>query len=523
MNAPIRLFSSVLAGAALAACLVVTGPSALAQQGGGSGSADRGAASHWVGTWATAVVARLQGPQGARQGFGPPPQGPQGTPPAFGPPPQAQAPQALAPQGQPSVPLPVAPPVAFPVAPPVAVPGAPPPVTPPGAPPRPESPAQNGAQPGGRGGRGGAPPLNFNNQTLRQIVHTSIGGDRVRVVLTNAFGTAPLAVGAAHVALREQDAAIAARSDRTLTFAGNPSTTIPAGAVIVSDPVSLTVPAFADLAIDLYLPGDTASTTSPLTTHAGAQQTSYVSPAGDHTGAADMPVMTMNQSWFFLSRVEVAAPEQVGAVVTFGDSITDGTRSTPNSNNRWPDQLARRLATQNIKMGVLNEGIAGNRVLGDGAGVNALARFDRDVLVQTGVTHVIVLESINDIGLARDNPSPTAADLIAGHRQLIERAHARGLKIFGATLTPFEGAAYWTRDGEAKRGALNEWIRTGKAYDGVIDFDMAVRDPGAPTKLQPQFNPGDNLHMTDAGYQAMANAIDLALFKAAATKSRASR
>ena len=487
MNAPIRSLSSV-AAVALAACLFVTGPFALAQNGG--------SADHWVGTWATAVVARPQGPQGFPQGFGPPPQGPQGpqgAPQAFGPPPPAQAPQ-----GQTIV-------------------------SPPGAQPRPESPAQNGAQPGGRGGRGGAPPLNFNNQTLRQIVHASIGGDRVRVVLSNAFGSAPLSVGAAHLALREKDAAIAPKSDRVLTFAGSPSTTIPAGAVIVSDPVNLTLPAFADLAIDLYLPGDTASSTSPLTTHAGAQQTSYVSPAGDHTGAADMPVMTMTQSWFFLSRVEVAASEQVGAVVTFGDSITDGTRSTPNSNSRWPDQLARRLAAQNIKMSVLNEGIAGNRVLGDGAGVNALARFDRDVLVQTGVTHVIVLESINDIGLARDNPWPTAADLIAGQRQLIERAHARGLKIFGATLTPFEGAAYWTRDGEAKRAALNEWIRTGKAYDGVIDFDLAVRDPAAPTKLQPQFNPGDNLHMTDAGYQAMASAIDLALFKAPATRTSGSR
>ena len=484
MNAPIRFLSSV-AAVALATCLLATGPSALAES----------ASTHWVGTWATAVVARPQGPQGLPQGFGPPP-------------------PAQAPQGQPAVPPPVAPAVAFP--------GAPPAVVPPGAPPRPESPAQNGgAQPGGRGGRGGAPPLNFNNQTLRQIVHASIGGDRVRVVLSNAFGSAPLPVGAAHLALREKDAAIAPKSDRVLTFAGSPSTTIPAGAVIVSDPVNLTLPAFADLAIDLYLPGDTASSTSPLTTHAGAQQTSYVSPDGDHTGAAEMPVMTMTQSWFFLSRVEVAASEQVGAVVTFGDSITDGTRSTPNSNSRWPDQLARRLAAQNIKMSVLNEGIAGNRVLGDGAGVNALARFDRDVLVQTGVTHVIVLESINDIGLARDNPSPSAADLIAGQRQLIERAHARGLRIFGATLTPFEGAAYWTRDGEAKRGALNEWIRTGKEYDGVIDFDLAVRDPAAPTKLQPQFNPGDNLHMTDAGYQAMANAIDLALFKG--TKNRGSR
>ena len=282
---------------------------------------------------------------------------------------------------------------------------------------------------------------------------------------------------------------------------------------MVSDPVSLTVPAFADLPIDLYLPIDTAASISPVTTHAGALQTNYVSPTGDHAGAADMPVTTTTQSWFFLARVEVAAAEQVGALVAFGDSITDGTRSTPDMNSRWPDHLARRLATQNIKMGVLNQGIAGNRVLADGAGVSALARFDRDVLVQTGATHAIVLESINDIGLARNNPMPTADELIAAHRQLVERAHARGLRILGATLTPFEGAAYWTAEGEAKRQAINRWIRTSKVYDGVVDFDAVVRDPGAPTKLLPQYNPGDNLHMNDAGYQAMANVIDVRLFK----------
>jgi lysophospholipase L1-like esterase len=272
------------------------------------------------------------------------------------------------------------------------------------------------------------------------------------------------------------------------------------------------VPAFADLAIDVYLPGDTAASQSPLTTHAGAQQTNYVSTDGNHAGVADLPVATMTQAWFFLARVEVAAPDQAGAVVAFGDSITDGTRSTPNLNSRWPDYLARRLAASNTKMAVLNQGIAGNRVLCDGAGVSALARFDRDVLVQPGVTHVIVLESINDIGIGRSNASPSAADLIAAHRQLIDRAHAHGLRIYGATLTPFEGAAYATPEGEAKRQAVNEWIRTGKAYDGVIDFDAAVRDPAAPAKIQQQFNPGDNLHMNDAGYKAMADAINLGLF-----------
>ena len=424
---------------------------------------------HWVGTWATAVVARPQGPGPA--GFGP-------APPAAS---TATAQQPQAPNAAPT-------------------------------------PGPAAAPAGGRGGRGFGPPLNLNNQTLRQVVHTSIGGDRVRVIFSNAFGTAPLPIGSAHIALREKDAAVVAKSDRALTFGGSASTTIPPGAVIVSDPVSLTVPAFADLAIDLYLPIDTAASPSPVTTHAGALQTSYVSPAGDHAGAASMPVMTTTQSWFFLARVEVAAPEQAGALVAFGDSITDGTRSTADANSRWPDYLARRFAAQNIKMGVLNQGIAGNRVLTDGAGVSALARFDRDVLVQTGATHAVVLESINDIGLARSNPMPSADDLIAAHRQLVERAHARGLRIFGATLTPFEGAAYWTAEGEAKRQAVNQWIRTGRVYDGVVDFDAAVRDPAAPTKLLPQYNPGDNLHMNDAGYQAMANAVDLALFKGGARK-----
>jgi len=207
------------------------------------------------------------------------------------------------------------------------------------------------------------------------------------------------------------------------------------------------------------------------------------------------------------------APAGAKAVVTFGDSITDGARSTTDMNARWPDHLARRLAARKgPAVAVLNAGISGNRVLGDGAGVSALARFDRDVLMQTGVTHVIVMEGINDIGLARANPTPSAADLIAGHMQLIERARARGLKVYGATLTPFEGAAYFTAEGEAKRQALNQWIRTSGAYDGVIDFDQVTRDPAAPTKFLPAYDSGDHLHPGDAGYRAMGEAVDLALF-----------
>jgi lysophospholipase L1-like esterase len=423
-------------------------------------------AERWVGTWATALVARPQQ-------F--PPVGAGSAAPANAP--RAPAPAQAAPQ--------------------TAVP------------------ATGSVPPGDAGPRRGfaGPPPVFRDQTLRQIVHVSLGGQRVRVVFSNAFGTAPLEIGAAHVALRETGPAIAAGSARALTFAGRPSAAIPPGAVLVSDPVDLAVPALADLAVDLYLPGDIEASASPFTTHLGAQQTSYVSTSGNQSGVPELPVQSTTASWYFLARVEVAAGPRAGAVVAFGDSITDGTRSTPDTNRRWPDFLAQRLAAAKLEISVLNQGIAGNRVLGDGAGVSALARFDRDVLVQTGATHVIVLESINDIGLARENPTPSAADLIAGQRQLIERAHARGLKIYGATLTPFIGARYATPEGEAKRQAVNEWIRTSQAYDGVIDFDRAVRDPGDPTRLLPQYNPGDNLHMTDAGYQAMADAIDLSLFQ----------
>jgi lysophospholipase L1-like esterase len=252
---------------------------------------------------------------------------------------------------------------------------------------------------------------------------------------------------------------------------------------------------------------------SPVTTHNGASQTNYVSGAGNHSGEAAMTVERTAGAWFLLARVEVAPGGGAGAVVAFGDSITDGARSTSDLNGRWPDHLARRLAARKGKqVAVLNAGISGNQVLGDGAGVSALARFDRDVLMQTGVTHVIVMEGINDIGLARSNPRPGAEDLIAGHKQLIARARARGLKVYGATLTPFEGAAYWTMEGETKRQALNQWIRTSGAYDGVIDFDQVTRDPAAPTKFLPAYDSGDHLHPGDAGYKAMGEAIDLKLF-----------
>jgi len=357
--------------------------------------------------------------------------------------------------------------------------------------------------------------IHFNNQTLRQIVRTSIGGRRLRVVLSNTFGTSPLTIGAAHVAVRDTGSAIATGSDRALTFSGRPTISMPAGAAVFSDPVDLAVAPMSDLAIDLYVPGNT-NTPSPLTYFGGALQTSYVSETGNHAGTAAFPVVATTPSWFLVSRVEVMAPVSVGAIVTVGDSITAGSRSTPDTNNRYPNHLARRLSALPSPMAVLNAGIGGNRVLSEGAfnaGINVVARFDRDVLQQTGVTHVIVLEGINDIGVARENPTPTAEDLIAAHKQLIERAHTRGLKIFGATLTPFEGALAFTVTGEAKRQALNQWIRTSRAYDAVVDFDQATRDPDHPARFLPEYESGDHLHPSDAGYKVMADAIDLALFK----------
>jgi lysophospholipase L1-like esterase len=368
------------------------------------------------------------------------------------------------------------------------------------------------------------PFVHFTNQTLRQIVHASIGGTKVRVLISNAYGSAPVTIGAGHIALREREGSIQQASGGPLTFSSRATMTIPAGATVYSDPVNLTVLAMADLAIDLYLPGNTSGATM-VSMHNGAFQTNYISETGNYVGKATLPNAAKIQNWFLLSRVEVVASDAAGAIVAFGDSITDGTRSTPDTNNRWPDHLARRLLGQGLKLAVLNAAIAGNRILSEATvppdvdvravaqGVNALARFEHHALSQPGITHIIVLEGINDIGVARQNPTPTAEDLIVGHKQLIEQAHTRGLKILGATLTPFYGAAYYTEVGETKRQTLNEWIRTGNAYDAVIDFDKVTRDPDNPKMFLPQHDSCDHLHPSDAGYKAMADAIDLSLFK----------
>lgn len=347
------------------------------------------------------------------------------------------------------------------------------------------------------------------------IVHMSIGGRRVRVQLSNAFGTTALHVGAAHIALHDRDSAIVSGSDRPLTFSGKPSFTIPPAAEALSDPVDLDVPSLSDLVISLYIPQAT-----PPTVHLTGLHTTYISQPGDFAGAASIADAKTVQLWYWISAVDVDAPPSAGLIVAFGDSITDGATSTPDTDRSWPSQLAQRLATDQVtaNLAIVNEGISGNRLLNDGAGVAALARFDRDVLSQPGVKWLIVLEGINDIGIGgRPGAEPpdavTADDLIAAHKQIIERAHMHGIKVIGGTLTPYVGAAYATDQGEEMREAINQWIRTSHAYDAVIDFDAAVQDPANPIQIRPAYNIRDHLHPNDDGYKAMAAAVDLSIFK----------
>jgi lysophospholipase L1-like esterase len=368
------------------------------------------------------------------------------------------------------------------------------------------------------------PPRQFDNQTLRLIVRISAGGDEVRVRIANTFGTVPLAIGAAHIARRAADASIQPHTDRSLTFGGRSSFAVPAGALVLSDPVRLSVPAGSDLAVSVYLPARTVE----MTTHVTALQTSYVSSAGDVTASERFETSSTITSWPFLTGIDVAAGPKGAAIVALGDSITDGASSTRDANQRWPDLLAARLRERPElnHLGVLNQGIIGNRILhptetqfANLFGPAGLARFDRDVLAQAGVQYLIVLLGINDIGHPGANAPASdevsAADLIAGYRQIVERAHEKDIAVFGATLLPFENTTipgFYSLDKEAKRQAVNLWIRGSGAFDAVIDFDRATRDPAHPARLLPQYDSGDHLHPNDAGMAAMANAIPLDLF-----------
>jgi lysophospholipase L1-like esterase len=367
------------------------------------------------------------------------------------------------------------------------------------------------------GEAGNAPPApGFDDSTLRQIVHVSIGGSRLRVRFSNAFGNSPLTIPAAHVAVGAGAAGgILSNTDRALTFQGRPSVTIPSGALMLSDPLDFDLAPLSDLAVSIRLVGAPAA----VTTHPGARATSFLQ-SGDVVSARDLPQASRVDHWYFLSGVDVATDLSSAAVATLGDSITDGRNSTTNGNGRWTDSLARRLranaSTKNVA--VLNQGIGGNRLVHDGLGPNALARLDRDVLSQSGVRWLIVLEGINDLGTragaqANGEQAATAQDVIAAYEQIVLRAHARDIRVYGATILPYDGAGYFTADGEADRQAINTWIRSSGVFDAVIDFDAATRDAEHLSRLRPAADSGDHLHPADAGYKIMADAIDLALFQ----------
>jgi lysophospholipase L1-like esterase len=350
--------------------------------------------------------------------------------------------------------------------------------------------------------------------TYREIVHVSLGGDSARIILSNEFGLDPLTINAAYIAPRTKGSDIDTVNARPLTFGGSTSIVIPAGALAISDPAAIRLAPLSDVAVSFVVP------TQPLrqvSAHGFADQTSYAA-AGSVSGAASLTTPTEITNWPFLKGIDVRTSGDAASIVAFGDSITDGAHSTRDTNKRWPDFLAQRLqADKKLRnLGVLNEGIGGNRVLHDNTGPSALARFDRDVLAQAGVKYLVILESINDIGHAQDPNNPydvvSAEDLIQGLSQLAARAHTHGIKVYGATLTPYVGAKYASPAGESIRQAVNKWIRTTSVLDGFIDFDKATQDMNNAAVFSLLSDSGDHLHPGDAGYKAMGDAIDLKLF-----------
>jgi lysophospholipase L1-like esterase len=368
----------------------------------------------------------------------------------------------------------------------------------------------------------------YSNVTIRNVVHVSLAGRRARVTLSNEFGVAPLTIGGVHVALSNHPGSITAESDRTATFGNKDFVRIPAGAVAVSDPISLMVPATSDVVVSIYIPA--GGTADHLSYHAYASSTNYIAD-GNALSAGSLDGAKQISSWILLKNIEVEADSKASALVALGDSITDGVHSTADKNARWPDILSERLHAdeRTSDIGVLNAGISGNRMLTDAnplVGQNALARFDRDVLGQSGVKYLVILEGINDIGRAMKPATPydsatDAAGLIWGLEQLAAKAHAHGLKVFAATLTPYSGFTYYySAQGEEMRQTVNKFIRTSDVFDAVIDFDKVIRDSGNPDIVRAAYDSGDHLHPNDAGYKAMANAIDLALFTGQTSSGR---
>jgi lysophospholipase L1-like esterase len=355
------------------------------------------------------------------------------------------------------------------------------------------------------------------DKTYREVVHVSVGGATARIVLTNELGFEPLTIGAATIAISAGGSAVDPSMMKAVLFGGQTSVTLPAGTIMVSDPIDLKVSALSNLAISLFLP---AQTISQVSVHTYALQTNYL-VEGDVPGAQNFDAPTEIASWPFLKAIEIKTTRDgaaAGSIVTLGDSITDGAASKINRNDRWPDVLARRLQADKSfsGMGVLNAGINGNRILHDGDGQSALGRLDRDVLTQAGAKYLIILEGINDIGhlvsASPSDPPETAQSLIRALGQIAMRAHTQNIKVIGATITPYESCKYASMEGEKMRQAINDWIRTSKDLDGVADFDKITRDPAHPTRFLPAYDSGDHLHPNTAGLKAMGDGLDLGMF-----------
>jgi len=363
-----------------------------------------------------------------------------------------------------------------------------------------------------------SPGPRLSDQTVRQIARVSIGGSSLRIRLSNLYGDGPVTLGPVHVALRADGSSTVAGSDRELRFGGKPTVTIPKGGSALSDAVAFEVKPLQQLAISLYVPAGGAP--GPATLHNAGIATAYLTEHGDAGASTAYPGTEVNGSRFFLSDIDVSGPVERHVMVAFGDSITDGVGARQDTYERWPDHFAARLRADSslATVAVVNAGIGGNRVLNDSFGPSAQARFDRDALDQPGVRWIVLLEGINDIGGSGQPATPkddvSAEQIIDGMKALITRAHARGVKIYGATLTPFNGASwpYHSSRNEQKRQAVNAWIRTGGAFDGVADFDKATRDPAHPDRVLPAYDSGDHLHPNGAGFEAMAKAVDLRWF-----------
>ncbi|MDT8427917.1 MAG: SGNH/GDSL hydrolase family protein [Pseudomonadales bacterium] len=353
------------------------------------------------------------------------------------------------------------------------------------------------------------------NRTLRQVIHTSAGGQALRLRISNTHGTSALQIGAASIALQDNGSTIQAGSLHPLSFSQQQSISIPRGATVFSDPIPFAVPATSNLSISLYLPAGS----SKLTTHLAAQQTAWVSTPGDFTGSTDFAVAEETSAWNFITALDVGRTDPATTIVAVGDSITDGVGSSRDANQRWPNLFYQRLLAEPRMpaFAVANAGLSGNRVVQENSprfGENLQARFERDVLALSNVSHIILLEGINDIGMANLYPGEevSAEEIITAYRQIIARSRARGIRIIGATLTPYAGAGYYREEGDLKRQQVNAWIRNSGEFDGVIDFEAATRDPADPKQLIPRFTQ-DKLHPNDEGYRAMAEIIDLNLFR----------